>query len=371
MNLFGKAMYLSAAAGVANGAAFTNEAERQIRAFGTQSAGTLRFTEPVEAVSSRMLDSNMRTHCAILDAFMREAATGSKETIGRVTPLIQPLVRSITLERKRKDRWENTQENTFCVHALAQYAAHFERDRPNLSISVRLNEEELGKVAMKGPSSEPIEVARPLRASDAGRTDALTITPDGKGRFYYTSRLSYSPKNLKSSATNGGIEVVRQYSVKRNGQWVLLSDPLSLTQGELVKVDLYLSLATPRSFVVVSDPIPGGLEPVQRDLATTSVVDGSAGTFEGPQNAAWFDGREWIDYGVNQWSFYHKELRHNAARFYSEHLPAGHYHLSYASQAIAVGEFITLPTHAEEMYDPDVFGDSAPATLKVSPTQVK
>jgi uncharacterized protein YfaS (alpha-2-macroglobulin family) len=371
MNLFGKAMYLSAAAGVANSDAFTNEAERQIRAFGTQSAGTLRFTEPVEAVSSRILDSNMRTHCAILDAFMREATTGSKEAKQRVTPLIQPLVRSITLERKRKDRWENTQENTFCVHALAQYAAHFERDRPNLAISVRLNDEELGKVAMKAPSREPIELSRPLKASDVGRTDALTITPDGKGRFYYTSRLSYSPKDLKSTATNGGMEVVRQYSVKRNGQWILLSEPLALTQGELVKVDLYLSLATPRSFVVVSDQIPGGLEPVNRDLATSSVVDGREGAFEGPQTAAWFDGREWIDFGVNQWSFYHKELRHNAARFYSEYLPAGHYHLSYVSQAIAAGEFIALPTHAEEMYDPDVFGDSAPMTLKVSPTEMK
>lgn len=371
MNLFGKAMYLSAAAGVAHGEAFANEAERQIRSFGTQSAGTLRFSEPVEAVSSRILDSNMRTHCAILDGLMREAATGSKETRERVTPLIQPLVRSITVERKRKDRWENTQENTFCVHALAQYAAHFEGHQPNLAISVRLNDEELGKVTMKAPSSEPIELSRPLMASDAGRTEALTITPDGKGRFYHTSRLSYSPKTLKTTPSNAGMEMVRQYSVKRNGQWLLLSEPLAITQGELVKVDLYLSLATARSFVVVSDPIPGGLEPVNRDLATTSVVDGREGAFEGPQNAAWFDGREWIDFGVNQWSFYHKELRHNAARFYSEYLPAGHYHLSYVSQAIAAGEFITLPTHAEEMYDPDVFGDSAPTTLKVSSTELK
>jgi uncharacterized protein YfaS (alpha-2-macroglobulin family) len=167
------------------------------------------------------------------------------------------------------------------------------------------------------------------------------------------------------------MELVRQYSVKRNGQWILLNEPLALTQGELVKVDLYLSLATPRSFVVVSDPIPGGLEPVNRDLATSSVVDGTVRAFEGPQNAAWFDGREWIDFGVNQWSFYHKELRHSAARFYSEYLPAGHYHLSYVSQAIAVGGFIALPTHAEEMYDPDVFGDSAPTTLTVSSTQLK
>ena len=54
-----------------------------------------------------------------------------------------------------------------------------------------------------------------------------------------------------------------------------------------------------------------------------------------------------------------------AARFYSEWLPAGNYHLSYAAQAIAPGEFQVLPVHAEEMYDPDVFGQGVPQTLVV------
>jgi uncharacterized protein YfaS (alpha-2-macroglobulin family) len=35
------------------------------------------------------------------------------------------------------------------------------------------------------------------------------------------------------------------------------------------------------------------------------------------------------------------------------------------AQSIAPGEFSVLPTHAEEMYDPDVFGKSAPAWLRV------
>jgi uncharacterized protein YfaS (alpha-2-macroglobulin family) len=76
--------------------------------------------------------------------------------------------------------------------------------------------------------------------------------------------------------------------------------------------------------------------------------------------------REWVDFGATFWSFYHKELRHNSARFYSEYLPAGNYHLSYVAQAIGSGEFVIPPARAEEMYDPDVFGLSAADRLVVS-----
>ena len=59
------------------------------------------------------------------------------------------------------------------------------------------------------------------------------------------------------------------------------------------------------------------------------------------------------------------ELTHAAARFYSDYLPAGHYHLSYGAQAMAEGEFNASPTRAEEMYDPDVYGKGLPAYLTV------
>ena len=71
---------------------------------------------------------------------------------------------------------------------------------------------------------------------------------------------------------------------------------------------------------------------------------------------------------MSRWSFYHCELRHNAARFYSEYLPAENYHLSYTAQVIALGEFTVLPVFAEEMYDPDVYGRGVTDLLTVDQT---
>lgn len=366
MNIFGKANYLSASLELPNTEQHQRNAFRQILSFGNQTAATLTFTEPVEALSARILDSNVRTQCTVLDTFVSLSQGTVRELSEQASRLAPKLARSITLELKRKERWENTQDNLFCVHALARYSAAFEKEIPSLELAVRIGADELAKVTLKDPRSEPLEVSRPLTAQDTGRSESLTIKPTGTGRFYYSSRLTYAPKEVKQSATNSGMELSREYSVQRNGTWTLLKAPVALTQGELVKVDLFLRSAAPRNFVVVDDPIPGGLEPVNRDLATASSLDADKGAFQGAQSSLWFDFREWIDFGASFWSFYHKEIRHSSARFYSEYLPAGNYHLSYVSQAIAAGDFVILPAHAEEMYDPDVFGDSAPDTLRVA-----
>jgi len=72
---------------------------------------------------------------------------------------------------------------------------------------------------------------------------------------------------------------------------------------------------------------------------------------------------DWPYYWMSRWSFYHKETRHHAIRFYSEYLPTGNYHLSYTAQAIASGEVTVMATHAEEMYSPDIFGKGSAALL--------
>jgi uncharacterized protein YfaS (alpha-2-macroglobulin family) len=170
---------------------------------------------------------------------------------------------------------------------------------------------------------------------------------------------------VKTDAVNAGIEIKREYSLEREGKWHLLKSPMTLKRGDLVRVDLFVSLPAAGNFVVVDDPVPGGLEPVNRDLATASTVDAEKGDFQHAGGSWWFRYNDWASYGVSRWSFYHQELRHDAVRFYSEYLPAGNYHLSYTAQAVATGEFIVLPVHAEQMYDPDIFGQSGAAHLIV------
>jgi uncharacterized protein YfaS (alpha-2-macroglobulin family) len=129
-------------------------------------------------------------------------------------------------------------------------------------------------------------------------------------------------------------------------------------------VDLFISLAAPRNFVVVEDPIPGGLEPVNRELATTSLADADRA-----EPTAADSGKTWHEFSSGRWSFYHKELKHDAVRFYSDWLAPGNYRLSYTAQAICEGKFAWLPVRAQEMYDMDVFGQGLGTTLVVTDAQ--
>jgi hypothetical protein len=179
--------------------------------------------------------------------------------------------------------------------------------------------------------------------------------------MYYGVTLTWSPLAPPTAPVDSGIELHREYSVERDGTLVALGDPATIRRGELVRVDLFVVLPGPRNFVVLDDPLPGGLEPVNRDLATASTVDADKATIPYPPASFYHRYDDWHTFGVSFWSFYH----HDTARFYSEHLPAGRYHLSYVAQAIASGTFAIPPTHAEEMYDPDVFGATVPGTLEV------
>jgi hypothetical protein len=251
------------------------------------------------------------------------------------------------------------------MNALLDYAQRFEAVAPNMHVAVKEGGAELGRTQFTSVRDAPVTISRPIGAADPGQHTTLAIERSGDGRLYYSARMSYASLDDAANEVNAGIEVHKEVSVQRDGNWVLLANPLRIKRGELVRVDVYLSLPTARNFVVVDDPVPGGLEPVNRDLANASLVDASAGEFQPAGGAWWFRFSDWREYGVSQWSFYHSELRHDSARFYSDYLPPGNYHLSYAAQAIAEGEFASPPAKAVEMYDPDVYGLSLPGTVVV------
>jgi len=167
------------------------------------------------------------------------------------------------------------------------------------------------------------------------------------------------------SEENAGIEVRREYSVERGGRFELLGMDEELKPGDLLRVDLFVTTPGPRSFVVVDDPVPGALEVVTRDLATASTIDADK-AYDSFDVRSYARSRQgWIAFASLFYAFYHREVRHDSVRFYSEQLEPGGYHLSYTAQVIVPGRFAAPPTRAEEMYAPDVFGRGSGRGLDV------
>jgi uncharacterized protein YfaS (alpha-2-macroglobulin family) len=363
MDLFGKAHFLSAALELRGTGPLRAMARNAILAQADRSGGKIRFSESLLDDYARILHTPLRSNCAVLDTLVREQGKAPAGT--GIGDLPFRLVRHITQTRERRDHWQNTQENVFCMNALVAYSGVYESEPPRFEVEATLDDDPIGKARFESLRAPQVELERPLREGDPGRAATLQLTKKGPGRLYYALRLFYSPSELRASPLNAGIEVRREYHVERDGVFQKLESPFRVQTGELVRVDLYVSLPAARNFVVVDDPIPGGLEPVNRDLATASTLDADKAVTQRSPDSYWYSHRDWISYGYSHWSFYHRELRHHAARFYSDYLPPGNYHLSYVAQAIAEGEFTVLPVHVEEMYDPDVFGKGVPAELQV------
>jgi hypothetical protein len=355
-------MFLEALARVPETSEMRKKVIESILSHSDRSSGTIRFTEQQDSALCSILSSTIRDNAAILMAFLSSRAAGPSDDLGDI-PL--ELMSAIAASRRGVDHWASTQENLFAAMAAVRYSKAFETQKPQLSFQALLDKQSIGQGGFGSFSDKLVELEYRAQDADRGRKAAVTLRKEGEGRLYYDTVLSYEPLQMNSESINAGIEIHREYSVERDGKWVLAQSPLQVKTGELVKVDLFVSLPSERYFVVVADPVPGCLEPVNRDLATTSESDAKKGEEDFATDSFGRRHTGWRDFGFSRWSFYHKELRHDSARFYSERLDAGNYYLSYVAQVIAPGEFTALPARAEEMYEPDVYGKSSPATLHV------
>ena len=369
MDMFGKAQMLAAAIRVGKQDAMVQAITEKILGSSNETGGRIVFNERLDDGYSRMLASVPRTNCAVLSSLMLVADSQKGAEVLQDIPF--RLARTIRTMRGQRDHFENTQENMFCMNGLVDYARRYEKVEPAMEVSVQLDQDNQEKKTKQfnAFTDKPFAVSRPVAATDPGKRKTVSLEKKGEGRLYYTTVLRYATVQDQEKNVNAGMEIEREYSVenKGTGEWRLLSREDRVKRGDVVRVDLFLRLPAARVQVVVDDPIPGGLEPVNQELATASLVDTQKAKARFAGASLWMRFADWREYSYSFWSFSHKELRHDAARFFAEYLPPGNYHLSYTTQAVAEGDFLTQPVLAGEMYDADIYGKGISGTLHVDP----
>lgn len=363
MSLFGQAHYLLAALNSPATSREQNAALRVILNKSSATSGKFMFNETLSDGYAQILATPIRDNCAVLSSLLKAESAPELKNLTADIPF--RLVRSLTQSRGGRDYFQNTQENLFCLQALIDYSKVYEKVKPAMQVRAALDGKDFGSARFDDFLNPIKTLERFISASDPGRKAKVTIERQGQGRLYYATRISYSPREEKALEINSGMDVRREYYVERGGKWQALASADKLKRGELVRVDLFVSIPTARNFVAISDPVPGGLEPVNRDLADASVVDSNKGLYAQNRGSFYWKFSDWREFDLSWGNFYHQELRHSTVRYYADYLTPGNYRLSYTAQAIATGEFYAGPTHGEEMYDPDVFGKAKPARFVV------
>ncbi|OQW99024.1 MAG: hypothetical protein BWK74_03170, partial [Desulfobacteraceae bacterium A6] len=367
MDMFGKTQMLAAAIRIGKQDEMVKMIAEKILGSSSETGGKITFNESLDDGYRRILASVPRTNCAVLSSLL--LLGDSQKNAEMLQDIPFRLARTIRTMRGKRDHFENTQENLFCMNGLVDYARRYEKVEPSMDISVKLDGKDLGKSHFASFKDRPLLVSRPINDTDPGKHKMVVIDKKGEGRIYYATIMRYASLQNLERNVNAGMQIDREYWVeeKVSGRWRLLKREDRIKRGDVVRVDLFLRLPAARIQVVVDDPIPGGLEPVNQELATASKVDANKAEARFSGGSLWMQFGDWREYDYSFWSFSHRELRHDAARFFAEYLPPGNYHLSYTTQAVAEGDFHTQPVFAGEMYDADIYGKGISGTLHVDP----
>jgi hypothetical protein len=263
---------------------------------------------------------------------------------------------------RREGHWETTQETAWAVIALSDWMAATGELEGAYDWRVFLNGEGLGQGEVtpeEGNVDQAVELrvgVAQLLADEANRVTIERRPPQGRdegaGRLYYGLYLRTFRPVEEVTALNRGIIVSRQYRAVDCGAESEddVCPAVDRAQvGDVIQVKLTLIAPHDLHYVVVEDPFPAGAEGVDRSLETTSVVGQPPELVRTDRQDPWSGGYGW-------WWFSRAELRDEKAVLFATYLPRGTYEYTYLIRASLAGDFRVIPTHAYEMYFPEVFG---------------
>ncbi|MCQ3980612.1 MAG: hypothetical protein DPW09_44960 [Anaerolineae bacterium] len=271
-------------------------------------------------------------------------------------PLLANAVRWLMSVRENGGHWETTQETAWAIIGLTDFMVATGELEGNYAWNVTLNGEGLGEGTVNEENiDETVKLRLEIGDLLADAVNRLAIERDplsgdvseeSPGRLYYSAYLTYYKPVQDVKALDRGIIVSRQYSLAEDEE----GRPITEAKvGDVIRVKLTLIAPNDLHYVVVEDPFPAGAEGVDASLATTSVVGEQPELTRTDRRNPWGGGYGW-------WWFSHSELRDEKAALFATYLPKGTYEYTYSIRASIPGEFRVIPTHAEEMYFPEVFG---------------
>jgi uncharacterized protein YfaS (alpha-2-macroglobulin family) len=304
--------------------------------------------------------SNVRSTAIALGTLLRDPSA----TIGRVQPIVRWLVQA-----RRGGRWGTTQENAWVLESLVAYYRKYESQPPQFAATVSLGQDTLLRDRFSGRSTAAVtrEIPMATLASrvSAGGDRPVRFEKTGTGTLFYTTRLRYAVDEAFQAGLDNGFSISRTYApyVERGGGSV---DPAAdgapsttFKAGGLVRVTLKFSLTKERRYVAVTDPLPAGFELVESWFASTATDLARAQDDQREPDDRQF--RWWWERG----GFDHVERHDDRVELFGTRLSEGDHQFSYIARATTAGTFRTAPTHAEEMYEPEVFGRTATVTIEV------
>jgi len=281
--------------------------------------------------------SNVRTTAIVLQALL--------EVRGQFA--YAPRIVKWLLLARRNGRWENTQDNVFVFSALTSYFKLYEKTVPDFTARVKLDNQTLIEGVFQGRTTEVKNQKVSLSRYKAGETLTVNLDKSGKGRLYYGLGLSYLAEK-PAKPRDEGLLVLKTIEPLEKGR----TPQDSYLAGDTYLVTLRVLTPQERLFVAVDDPVPAGFEVVNTSFATESQAL--------QRRMASFNRKKGADKDRYWWggTFNHWEIYDDRVLLFADRLSSGEHIFTYMMKAFHYGRFCLPATKAEEMYTPEVFGNT-------------
>ncbi|MDX2100169.1 MAG: alpha-2-macroglobulin [Leptolyngbyaceae cyanobacterium bins.59] len=261
------------------------------------------------------------------------------EMLGR---LVQGL-----LTLRRNGTWQTSADNAKALSALVDYL-QLQPTPPNFNATVQLAGKALTSTRFQGYDRTSQEVQVPMKDLPQGRRE-LTLQKSGQGTLHYQVAYRYRLAGNPPGRFNG-LRVVREIrsanetNVLRRFGMYPSDEALTVNPGEVFEISLEVTTDHPVDHVVMTDPLPAGLEAVDTTFQTST-----------PALRARSDSWE-IDY---------QTIHRDRVVAYSDRLEPGVYSLRYLVRSVTPGTYSWPGSEAHLQYAPEEFGRSASSTVVV------
>ena len=302
------------------------------------------FLEPKGYISWRTYETTIQDTALYLKAIV--AYKNSQ-------PIVDKVLRWLVNSRSKDGAWGSTNNTLHVVDAMVDYLKFKRETESNFTLSIAVNDKEKGSITF-GPNNifDQLIATMPLTEFNTGIVDTVDFTKKNLNQlpnnFYYDMALKYYLPAGQLPPRDEGISVVR--NVYKADDLKNENPVIKAKVGEILRVNLLITIPKERKFVAIEDYIPAGTEIVNMELATE-------------QKSLRLQERELQ--GRELWTDF-KELRDNKAFLFREEMNSGVYEFDYYIRAFNPGTYSQLPAMVYEMYTPENFGRSASQVFTIN-----
>lgn len=278
---------------------------------------------------------------------IQSQALGLYITQNQQPETISRLVESL-LNLRRQGTWQNDYDTAAALTGLVAYQ-QTQNTSENLQVNLQLGDKLQQQIELGNDGNSSFNLNLPMAELPQGNNQ-LSIQPQNSDNLHYWIEYRYRLEGKQPGKLNG-LRVIRtirpanQTEILQTHSLAAESKPLTVKPGQVFDIGLEIIADHPVDRVIISDPLPAGLEAIDNSFNTSNQA---------------------LQSQASSWEINYQTIHRDRIIAYGDRLTPGAYHLHYLVRSVTPGEFIWPGAEAHLQYTPEEFGRTTAGQLVVS-----